>query len=243
MDKYLEPYEIKRNTEAFRKKYCFPYLSRIPRPKVVNAEVINMRFDDMIELYQLIDKQDIQNYIRSKYSGKAYNDDVKGFTSTFGWEVIRTKKKLDAGWSCSTTGCTSDSPLVVHHKTYEHWGRELDYLDDLVVLCAECHEAIHQEQGDIPYQPYKRRKHRRKGRFKRKNNHEIRTPMPIITHEDQEKQLKETEKYLQNFHESLSLYRNRDGLIIIMEEHTVDELWDIIDSQLDNIYTRLSIEH
>ena len=36
--------------------------------------------------------------------------------------------------------CTTISPLEVHHRTYEHLGSEWQYLEDLVVLCHDCHD-------------------------------------------------------------------------------------------------------
>lgn len=33
--------------------------------------------------------------------------------------------------------------LDVHHKTYEHQGDELNHLQDLIVLCHDCHTRAH----------------------------------------------------------------------------------------------------
>ena len=33
--------------------------------------------------------------------------------------------------------------LNTHHKTYIHHGEEIDHLEDLIVLCQECHEKEH----------------------------------------------------------------------------------------------------
>jgi hypothetical protein len=36
--------------------------------------------------------------------------------------------------------------LDVHHITYEHQGDELNHLEDLVVLCRNCHEHAHEAE-------------------------------------------------------------------------------------------------
>jgi|GraSoiStandDraft_4_1057263.scaffolds.fasta_scaffold00189_46 hypothetical protein len=39
--------------------------------------------------------------------------------------------------------CGDRHRLESHHKTYEHFGVEVLYLDDLQTLCQDCHAAIH----------------------------------------------------------------------------------------------------
>lgn len=39
--------------------------------------------------------------------------------------------------------CGARDHLEVHHKTYDHLGIEVLYLDDLVVLCSACHMYEH----------------------------------------------------------------------------------------------------
>ena len=39
--------------------------------------------------------------------------------------------------------CESILYLEVHHKTYKNKGNELEHLEDLVLLCAECHQKEH----------------------------------------------------------------------------------------------------
>ena len=46
--------------------------------------------------------------------------------------------------------CGSDVPLELHHRTYKRLGRELNY--DVVLLCRNCHQTIHQnckKVGDL----------------------------------------------------------------------------------------------
>ena len=60
------------------------------------------------------------------------------------WRARRTRHLEYAGSRCQL--CNSDEqPLHVHHRTYERRGFERSA--DLVVLCAECHEAFHKTRG------------------------------------------------------------------------------------------------
>lgn len=60
------------------------------------------------------------------------------------WQRVRLAKFEQAGRECHRCGATTN--LHVHHLTYEHNWRELDYLDDLRVLCFTCHSAAHPDK-------------------------------------------------------------------------------------------------
>lgn len=59
------------------------------------------------------------------------------------WQTVRCAK-LDEQPSCEDCGVTQG--LHVHHLSYDRLGRE--WLSDLQVLCADCHEAFHQFDAD-----------------------------------------------------------------------------------------------
>lgn len=65
----------------------------------------------------------------------------KEFLKTKYWKLTRKLKLASVGGRCQA--CNRKSGLDVHHKTYEHRGKELTHLDDLLVLCRECHGRIH----------------------------------------------------------------------------------------------------
>lgn len=65
----------------------------------------------------------------------------KQFLSTPYWTAIAAKKKIKAHYCCKV--CNSQKLLNVHHKTYEHHGCELDNMNDLIVLCSDCHKKFH----------------------------------------------------------------------------------------------------
>jgi hypothetical protein len=63
------------------------------------------------------------------------------FLGTRYWITVRDYKLHKSGHKCGM--CGSRKNLNVHHTTYEHHGNEHDYLDDLIVLCRNCHAKFH----------------------------------------------------------------------------------------------------
>lgn len=67
------------------------------------------------------------------------------------WKKIRKEKLKEAGYKCENCGTAKN--LCVHHINYENynkkgWGNE--DLDDLAVLCKNCHDQVHEP---IPNEP------------------------------------------------------------------------------------------
>lgn len=58
------------------------------------------------------------------------------------WQATRKDAIARAGQSCQL--CCAPSKLHVHHRTYVRLGHELP--SDLIVLCADCHEAFHDKR-------------------------------------------------------------------------------------------------
>jgi hypothetical protein len=65
----------------------------------------------------------------------------EAFLKTYYWKAIGMYLKYKNGEHC--TYCSCEKGLQIHHKTYEHHGIELFYLDDLEVLCDKCHKMKH----------------------------------------------------------------------------------------------------
>ena len=55
------------------------------------------------------------------------------------WAAFRQVALSIAKNRCRACAATED--LQVHHRTYDHFGHE--ELDDVVVLCQRCHDAVH----------------------------------------------------------------------------------------------------
>lgn len=68
------------------------------------------------------------------------------FLKTNYWDAVRAYKLYKAHYRCSF--CNAQATLNVHHKTYEHHGLEHEYLDDLTVICKNCHSKFHDKLVD-----------------------------------------------------------------------------------------------
>lgn len=82
-----------------------------------------------------------QDHVSGLVQGMLYSD----FLKTPFWAAIAADVKKRAGWKCEL--CSGTPPLHAHHNTYKNHGRELDtYTNDIIALCAECHEKFHVER-------------------------------------------------------------------------------------------------
>ena len=66
--------------------------------------------------------------------------DYQTFLRTPYWRIVSRHARLQAA-ACDR--CGAQSSLQTHHRTYEHHGHEHEHLDDLEVLCRECHRLEH----------------------------------------------------------------------------------------------------
>ncbi len=76
----------------------------------------------------------------------AWNRSLKyaNFRRSMYWIYVREQVYLSYRGRYHCTMCTRrDLPVDVHHKTYEHYGDELNHLEDLTLLCRECHQKVH----------------------------------------------------------------------------------------------------
>ena len=115
------------NTESFLENYLNPLKSW--NEKVKPYEKINeMKYaankanQDLI--FKLINSASYEYFLKTPY-----------------WKCIAEYKRYKANMKCEL--CNSKGLLHVHHKTYKNHGNELFHLDDLIVLCKECHEKFH----------------------------------------------------------------------------------------------------
>lgn len=51
--------------------------------------------------------------------------------------------RVEANFHCQRCGQERRTHLSVHHKTYDHIGSELQYPEDIEVLCQRCHMEEH----------------------------------------------------------------------------------------------------
>jgi len=57
------------------------------------------------------------------------------------WKLVADTVKQRAGYKCQV--CNSETDLQAHHRTYEHRGREMEHLGDLICMCKRCHSIFH----------------------------------------------------------------------------------------------------
>lgn len=87
------------------------------------------------------------------------SDKYNAYLKTDYWKKVSEAVKKRAEYRCQL--CNSQHDLCAHHRTYEHRGNELNYLNDLVCLCRRCHEIFHgknqPEVGAAPVHPKKQK--------------------------------------------------------------------------------------
>jgi 5-methylcytosine-specific restriction endonuclease McrA len=66
-------------------------------------------------------------------------DEYAAYLRSPEWEAKRRGRMALAQYRCEV--CNTGRDLHVHHRTYARRGREL--LEDLIVLCSECHALFH----------------------------------------------------------------------------------------------------
>jgi 5-methylcytosine-specific restriction endonuclease McrA len=77
---------------------------------------------------------------------EAVSDHIKGmdyqnFLKTPYWKAIAAHTKYKAGYRCQL--CNRAYNLVTHHKDYGIHGFEHARMQDLIVLCYDCHSKFH----------------------------------------------------------------------------------------------------
>jgi hypothetical protein len=65
---------------------------------------------------------------------------LRDYYKTENWKRLRDEALMRASRQCAL--CPRREGLQVHHRTYERAGRE--ELDDLIVLCRNCHARHHE---------------------------------------------------------------------------------------------------
>lgn len=80
-----------------------------------------------------IDTKAIKDFISSM--------DYKDFLQTPYWKAISMHVRYKSGYKCQV--CNSKKFLNVHHRSYKHHGEEINHLEDLIVLCNNCHSTFH----------------------------------------------------------------------------------------------------
>jgi len=67
------------------------------------------------------------------------------FLQTAYWQAVVWKVKQRDPWCQSCERSLGE--MHVHHSTYRHRGSEWEHLEDLVLLCEQCHKIFHRKQS------------------------------------------------------------------------------------------------
>lgn len=79
-----------------------------------------------------------------EYDGDDRSRPYKDYTNSPIWKYHSSVIKCMRGYTCERCGEKSvPAHLVVHHKTYNHLGSELQYPEDVELLCVNCHLEEH----------------------------------------------------------------------------------------------------
>jgi hypothetical protein len=117
-------------------------LSRVEVGDPVELSMLQVLLCDVCEqgLRYCLDEERRAQYLTAKArQSELHNMAYDLYLQTREWKAKRNRKLIQAGNRCQL--CPSSYRLEVHHCTYERRGYEL--LEDLVVLCRNCHQAHH----------------------------------------------------------------------------------------------------
>ena len=93
---------------------------------------------NFMPMYQFFDAQPREH--REQFVAMSKSMENAAFEKTIYWGIV-------SGWKVllqdRCESCSIPSRLIVHHLSYEHRGEEHLHLEDLKVLCRDCHAAIH----------------------------------------------------------------------------------------------------
>lgn len=131
IDRLLKEEELKENILARAEDFIFTFLN--PKNKWKTNVSTNQKFTDIQNGLFSSDLETVINYVNKM--------NYKDFLQTPYWKAVSEKKVRKAQYRCEL--CNSQGVLNVHHRTYSHKGFEALHLEDLIVLCQNCHYKFH----------------------------------------------------------------------------------------------------
>jgi 5-methylcytosine-specific restriction endonuclease McrA len=96
---------------------------------------------DNIELGELVGPSLAELKQAEEFNLMEYSEFVK----TDYWRLVREAVIEVRGGQCAV--CENTKSLIVHHRSYRNHGMEHRHLEDLVVLCWDCHSKIHADKA------------------------------------------------------------------------------------------------
>lgn len=108
------------------------------------AEYFGVSEDQLQAILQAYAEDDIEDQKASRRESNLALMPYEQYLQTPEWEMKRDAALQRANKRCEL--CNSTKFLQVHHKTYENRGQEP--LEDLIVLCRDCHSKFHNKLAD-----------------------------------------------------------------------------------------------
>lgn len=136
----ISEYRLQNAQEFLYKDYCFGSSKDFINPALLQMDrFIYMWYSEIGEL----DRKTIIEMML-EYDGDGRTRAYKDYTGSPLWKYTSSVIKTSRHFTCERCGIKlPPTGLVVHHKTYEHLGSELEYQEDLQLLCKQCHMDIH----------------------------------------------------------------------------------------------------
>lgn len=79
-----------------------------------------------------------------RFNGDDSTREYRDYLNSPIWKYVSSLIKLIKNYTCEMCEEQSNpAHLVVHHCTYAHLGSEFDHLDEVTVLCTDCHLKVH----------------------------------------------------------------------------------------------------
>ena len=125
----------------FIEKYGKPEPTK--RTTSLDENTIRIMWDTLVVEYNEVDKSLVTDHFLKLHYKKQY-------LFTYWWYVIRHKRILMDNFVCSDDSNHRQGYLVVHHKTYDFRGCEVDYMETLETLCNYCHDERHSRKTKRP---------------------------------------------------------------------------------------------
>lgn len=151
-----------RGTESFVRRIIVQDISEQKLKRVQDFLFRERTFDSKKEILNLSIKQ-IEHFVclwyteisdpdrkaiagmYLEYDGDGRSRPYKEYTESPLWKYTSSVFKAERKFTCER--CKKrylPSHLVVHHKSYEHLGSELNYPEDMELLCTDCHLKEHE---------------------------------------------------------------------------------------------------
>ena len=137
LEKNIKQEDSYKNLEEFNRnrvlQNTFHYLEKYLNPDIGwNKEITPKQRINQIR-YADVNWGAVADHIKSM--------DYQNFLKTPYWKAISAHTKYKAGYRCQL--CNSPYKLIAHHRSYNIHGFEHAHMQELIILCNNCHNKFH----------------------------------------------------------------------------------------------------